>query len=139
MSEFPVEKRNFSRQSSYHKRSDDVAHDSNPPVRPETTKSPTPTSSLLQDLLREKKAETQRVSRIHDLNGRRPDGQGSDLDSRAVQSSPLVPTTAGERSNTRGRRSSAVGGKDTSAPKEMGLREMEQVMDGGSRVLAYRC
>ncbi|MCJ1469294.1 hypothetical protein MMC07_007927 [Pseudocyphellaria aurata] len=126
MSEFSVDKRNFSRQSSYHKRSDDVAYDSNPPVWPEATKSPTPTSSLLQDRLREKKAETQRVSRISDLNGQRPDGQGSDLDNRAVQSSPLVPTATGERSNTRGRRSSAVGGKDASAPKEMGVREMEQ-------------
>lgn len=138
MSDFSGDKRSFSLQSSPHKRSDDVAHDSDPPMRPETTRSPNPTSSLLQDLLREKKAQTQRLARTYDLNGRRPDGQGSDLDRRAIQSSPLIPTTTRERSNTKGRRSSAVGGKDASAPKEMGVREMEQVIDGGSCVLASR-
>lgn len=121
-----MDKRSFSSQSSQHKRSDDVARDSDPPVWPETTRSLNPTSSLLQDLLREKKAQTQRVSRTYDLHGRRPDEQGSDLDSRAIQSSPLVPTTTRDRSATNGRRSSALGGKDPSVPKEMGVREMEQ-------------
>lgn len=129
-----MDKRSFSSQSSQQKRSDDVARDSDPPVRPETTRSPNPTSSLLQDLLREKKAQTQRVSRTYDLHGRGPDGQGSDLDSRAIQSSPLVPTATRERSGTNGRRSSALGGKDPSVPKEMGVREMEQVMDSCSCV-----
>lgn len=133
-----MDRRSFSLQSPKHKRSDDGAHDSDLSLSPEASRSPNPTSSLLQDLLREKKAQTQRVSRTYDVNGRRPDGQGSDLDSRAIQSSPLVSTTTRERSNTKGTRSSAVGGKDTSAPKEMGMREMEQVIDNCESVRAFR-
>lgn len=138
MSEFSVNRRSFSLQSSQHKRSDDVAHHSDPPVWPESAKSPVPTSSLLQDLVREKKAQTQRVPRTYDPNGQRSDGQGSALDTRAIQSSPLAPTTTRDRANTKERRTSAVGGRDASAPKEMGVREMEQVIDGGSHVLASR-
>lgn len=130
MSDFPVDKRSYSSQSSHQKRSDGIAHDSDSPVWPEPTTSPNPTSSLLQDLLREKKAQTQHNSRTYDVNGRRPDGQGFDLDSRTIQSSPLIATTSRERSNTKGRRSSAVGGNDTSVTKAMGVRETDQVMNG---------
>jgi len=78
-----------------------------------------PTSTLLQDMLREKKAQTSRVKKTYDV-----DGQRNGLGDREVQSSPL--TTSREKSSVHGRRISAVGARQPSLPKEMGLKEMEQ-------------
>ena len=94
---------------------------------PERNRSPNPTSALLQDLLREKKAQTQRAPKTYDLNGRHANGPGHDLDNRAVQSSPLVPVAARERLSANGKGGGVPGGKDALGPKEMGVREMEQV------------
>lgn len=65
-----------------------------------------PTSALLQDMLREKKAQTQRV------------GSRNGLDDRNTQSSPLGVNSTRHGSSGQGRRSGAV-------PKEIGMREME--------------
>ncbi|KAL8710688.1 MAG: hypothetical protein Q9220_004706 [cf. Caloplaca sp. 1 TL-2023] len=71
-----------------------------------------PSSALLQDLLREKKA-SQRASTI----------SGSDLamDGRQVQSSPIAPPAVGRASKSGARRSSGL-----SKPNEMGVREMAE-------------
>lgn len=106
---------------------DNTAHEHMQQTLPESSRSPNPTSALLQDLLREKKAQTQRAPRTYDLDSRHPSRHGHDLDDRATQSSPLVPVAARERMITNGKRGSVSGGKDPSAPKEMGVREMEQV------------
>lgn len=93
------------------------------PISPENTTSSTLQSALLQDLLREKKAQTRRND---SFTGSRP--QRYDLESGALQSSPLAPHTARERPNPSRRRSSAVVTKDTSVPNEMGFRETDQVI-----------
>lgn len=94
------------------------------PISPETTSTTsTLQSALLQDLLREKKAQTRRND---SFTGSRP--QRHDLESRALQTSPLGPLTARERPNPSRRRSSAVVTKDASVPNEMGLRETDQVI-----------
>lgn len=92
-------------------------------ISPENTSTSTLQSALLQDLLREKKAQTRRNN---SFTGSRP--QRHDLESRALQSSPLAPPTARERPNPSRRRSSAVVTKDASVPNEMGLRETDQVI-----------
>ena len=78
-----------------------------------------PGSVLLKDMLREKKAQTQRIQKTHD-SGTQANGRRNGLDDRNIQSSPLASTTGRDRSGGSGRRSSGV-------PKEMGLREMEEV------------
>lgn len=127
MSGLPLDRRAVSLQSSHLKMHDNTTHEHMQHTLPESSRSPNPTSALLQDLLCEKKAQTQRAPRTYDLNGRHANGKGHDLDNRAVQSSPLVPVAARERLSTNGRQGSASGGKDASATKEMGVREMEQV------------
>lgn len=67
-----------------------------------------PSSALLQDLLRERKA-SQRASRI---------SENASYE-RQVQSSPIGPSAA---SKTHSRKTSGL-----TVPKEMGLREMEEV------------
>lgn len=67
-----------------------------------------PSSALLQDLLRERKA-SQRASRISE----------NAFYERQVQSSPIGPSAA---SKTHSRKTSGL-----TVPKEMGLREMEEV------------
>lgn len=73
-----------------------------------------PSSELLQDLLREKKA-SQHARRM---------SQQSDYaaSERQIQSSPIGPPGARQVSNPSNRRTSGY-----TAPKEMGLREMEEV------------
>lgn len=70
-----------------------------------------PTSALLQDMLREKKAQTQRK------NG---------LDDRDIQSSPIASMSARAKFDTHSRRGSGVGVRSVTMPKEMGIREMEE-------------
>ena len=67
-------------------------------------------------MLREKKAQTQRVKKTYNAH----DGA---LDDRDVQSSPIAPR---ERSGTSNRRVTGMGGRQSSLPKEMGMKEMEQ-------------
>lgn len=73
-----------------------------------------PSSALLQDLLREKKASQHARRTSH-----RSDHTAYE---RQVQSSPIAPSAAGEASKSSDRRISG-----NTAPKEMGLREMEEV------------
>ena len=89
--------------------------------------SPNPASTLLQDLLREKKAENRRLSRVTDTDPRRVASPGSVFDDRDVQSSPVPPPSRDGGNATHARRTSAYGGRDLPAPKGMGMREMEQV------------
>ena len=76
-----------------------------------------PSSGLLQDLLREKKA-SQRTSHISEHDSVTYD--------RQVQSSPIGPSAA---SKPHSRRASGLTG-----PKEMGLREMEEVIAESLRI-----
>ncbi|KAL8803866.1 MAG: hypothetical protein Q9182_002922 [Xanthomendoza sp. 2 TL-2023] len=71
---------------------------------------PRPSSVLLQDLLREKKA-SQRVSRISEC-------ENAAMKERQVQSSPIGPSAVGK---TQSRRISGP-----AVPKDMGVREMEE-------------
>ena len=91
------------------------------------SQSPNPASALLQGLLREKKAENRRLSRVTDTDPRRGTSPGIVFDDRDVQSSPVPPPSRDGGNATHARRTSAYGGRDLSAPKGMGMREMEQV------------
>ena len=85
----------------------------------DTKRGSNPGSVLLQDMLREKKAQTQRIQKTYDpgsqLNGRR-----NGVEDRNIQSSPHASTSSRDRSGASGRRSSGP-------PKVMGLKEMEEV------------
>ena len=84
------------------------------------TSATNPTSALLQDMLREKKAQTQRVRKAYDpVNGLK-----NGLDDREIQSSPIASMGARDKSDTRSRRSSGV--RSVTMSKEMGVREMEE-------------
>ena len=72
-------------------------------------------SILLKDMLREKKAQMHRQT----------SGQRSGLDNRNIQSSPIAPTSRRDTSSSSTRRSSGM--RSGSGPKEMGVREMEEV------------
>lgn len=116
-----MDKRRFSLESSHPKNPGNTANNRG---SPENTSTPTVQSALLQDLLREKKAQTRRTE---DVNSSRAHAQGHDLENRAVQSSPIAATAARERPNPGRRRGSAAGSKEPSIPNEMGVREMDQV------------
>ncbi|KAK4690555.1 hypothetical protein P7C71_g6259, partial [Lecanoromycetidae sp. Uapishka_2] len=75
--------------------------------RADEQKPSNPTSALLQDMLREKKAQSQRV------------GSRNGVDDRNIQSSPLGAKSMRNGSSGQGRRGSAA------FPREMGMREME--------------
>ena len=72
-------------------------------------------SILLKDMLREKKAQMHRQT----------SGQRNVLDNRNIQSSPIPPMSRRDASTSSGRRSSGM--RIGSGPKEMGVREMEDV------------
>ena len=76
-----------------------------------------PTSALLQDLLREKKALSQRAKKTHDP----ANGQKNGLDDREIQSSPIAAMSPRDRLDAHSRRDSGVGIR-----KEMGLKEMQE-------------
>ena len=76
-----------------------------------------PTSALLQDLLREKKAQSQRAKKTHDP----AHGQKNGLDDREIQSSPIAATSPRDRLDAHSRRDSGLGIR-----KEMGLKEMQE-------------
>ena len=76
-----------------------------------------PTSALLQDLLREKKAQSQRTKKTHDPTN----GQKNRLDDREIQSSPIAAISPRDRFDAHSRRDSGVGIR-----KEMGLKEMQE-------------
>ena len=76
-----------------------------------------PTSALLQDLLREKKAQSQRAKKTHDP----ANGQKNGLDDREVQSSPIAAMSPRDRLDAHSRRDSGVGIR-----KDMGLKEMQE-------------
>ncbi len=80
------------------------------------------TSALLQDMLREKKAQTQRVKKIYDP----ANGHKNGLDDRDIQSSPIASLSARDRSDAHSRRGSGVGVRSATMPKEMGFKEMEE-------------
>ena len=79
--------------------------------------SASPTSSLLQDMLREKKAQTQRVKKSYDP----ANGQKDGLEGRDIQGSPIA-----SRSDAQSRRGSGVGVRNVTMPKGMGFKEMEE-------------
>ena len=76
-----------------------------------------PTSALLQDMLREKKAQSQRAKKTCDP----ANGQKNALDDREIQSSPIAAMSPRDRLDAHSRRDSGVGIR-----KEMGLKEMQE-------------
>ena len=82
-----------------------------------------PTSVLLQDMIKEKRAQTQRFPKTRDASG----GSWQDLDQQDVQSSPLNAANSRGRSASHLRQISAAGNKKVVPHKEMGLREMQEV------------
>lgn len=81
-----------------------------------------PTSALLQDMLREKKAQSLRVKKTYDPMNRHMNG----LDDRDIQSSPIASMSARDRPNAHSRRGSGIGVRSVTMPKEMGFKEMEE-------------
>ena len=81
-----------------------------------------PTSTLLQDKLREKKAQTQRVKKTYDPSNYLKNG----LDDRDIQSSPIPSMSARDRTDAHSRRGSGVGIRSVTSPKEMGFKETEE-------------
>ncbi|KAL9101696.1 MAG: hypothetical protein Q9163_003082 [Psora crenata] len=92
----------------------------------ESRSSSNPTSALLQDMIKEKRAETQRVNRAHEAGGRALHRGRPDTDGRDVQSSPLTTASARGRPGGPTRRSSGMAAKAPPAPKDMCLREMQE-------------
>ena len=81
-----------------------------------------PTSALLQDMLREKKAQTQRVKKTYDP----ANGHNNGRTDRDIQSSPIASMSARDRLDAHSRRGSGVGVRNVTMPKEMGFKEMEE-------------
>ena len=109
---------------SPHFRSLSYTSDSPVDVSPTTTAhNRNPSSALLQDLLREKKAS--RHAQQQAVN--RTASGGSDSSGlRAIQSSPLAPRNFNNAAHDRDRRSSGFA-QSASTAKDMGLREAEDV------------
>ncbi|MCJ1401258.1 hypothetical protein MMC11_004470 [Xylographa trunciseda] len=111
------------RSASRARRADETPRVSSAYNRNEASRKSTPTSSLLHDLLREKKAEDLRLSKVVEL-------ETSDLNHayqpREIQSSPLGPMSARLEKTRKNGRASGVGGRSMSGPREMGLRELEE-------------
>jgi hypothetical protein len=77
-----------------------------------------PSSTLLKDMLREKKAQTQRVNKTYDMDG---------SEDRGVQSSPIPSIRTSGRQSSQPRHGGGGGGtRNVSVPKEMNMKEMEQ-------------
>ncbi|KAI9870246.1 MAG: hypothetical protein M1830_004487, partial [Pleopsidium flavum] len=86
----------------------------------------TPSSALLQDLLREKKAQSHHLRKVsHNHTTNKPDN-GLAIDGRQVQSSPQGPLQHREITAKQRRRASGIGALDGAVPKEMGAREMNE-------------
>lgn len=84
-------------------------------------------STLLQDLLREKKAESRRLSRKLDADSQSSSAASHGIDPREVQSSPLAPVGGRSENPKSSRRVSGMPTRSISMPKEMGVREIEEV------------
>lgn len=87
--------------------------------RNSTMSSTSPSSALLQDLLREKKSSHQKRHQSRRI----PSDNG--YDDRPVQSSPIAPPNKDVYPDTERRTSIGAGG--SGRPKEMGAREMDEV------------
>ena len=90
----------------------------------ETSRNLTPSSALLHGLLRDKKAENRRVSKVSDLEA---SNINEVCDSREIQSSPLGPMALRPERTRKSRAATGLEVRSVSVPKEMGLREMEDV------------
>lgn len=97
------------------------------PMPDDALQNTNPTSTLLQDMLREKKAENRRLSRNFDMEIRQRVSSSNGPVDREIQSSPISSSASGRGVMGHERRSSAMGGRITSATKAMGVREMEEV------------
>lgn len=90
-----------------------------------------PSSKLLQDLLREKKAQSRKVEKAHNPNPRPGLGRNNSLPLREAQSSPIPSAANRDFSATHGRRTSHFGRMDSLTPKEWGIRELDEVSEAG--------
>ena len=80
-------------------------------------------SELLQEILREKKAEARRLSH----NFAQHTANSAAMEGRESQSSPLAPPKTRVDKHRALRTASAVGSRSASMPKDMGVKEMEEV------------
>ena len=97
---------------------DETTHISNSYGSKDNSKYTDPASSLLQERLREKKAESRRLSKGLEFESH------NHTDPREIQSSPIGPR-AGRSDHSR--HTSGLGARSVSIPKEMGMRQMEDV------------
>ena len=85
----------------------------------ETPKDARSSSIFLQDMIKEKRSQTQRLGR-RDISG---SSHLRDVAGREFHSSPIAPSR--DKATTANRKVSAS--RPQAAPKEMGLREMQEV------------
>ena len=111
------------RHSSHGQASDEAPSLESQQLSPNPTTSAAPTSTLLQDLLREKRAQT----RIQPDSSRKTSRQSNAFDGRDIQSSPIGPVSPMDGHTRQSRRSSGFGLKGLGVSKEMGVRETEEV------------
>lgn len=90
-----------------------------------------PSSKLLQDLLREKKAQSRKIEKAHNANPRLGLGRNNSLPLREAQSSPIASAANRDFSATHGRRTSHFERMDSLTPKEWGIRELDEVSEIG--------
>lgn len=108
-------------QSSGDSMTDQLKHVSN-----KTNEKPGPTSALLQDLLRAKKAESRRTSEMNNVDSRKTRRSFTEPNHRQAHSSPPAPTNGMQPEGKYYRRSSGVG-LGHAGSREMGARETEEV------------
>ena len=106
---------------------DETYQVANTEMATEASRSSVPTSALLQGLLKEKKAESRRLSRNLEFHARHVSAHGETFDPTHIQSSPTGPSNVRVDKHRQNRRTSAMGTRNVSAAKEMGVREMEEV------------
>lgn len=87
-----------------------------------------PTSSLLQDMLRDKKSQTQKAQKTYDAKPCHSNGQRHELDPRDIQSSPLAAMGTRDRPGMNARRTSGLNARGAPNPKDMGMREMQEYL-----------
>ena len=90
-----------------------------------SSKDANPATELLQDMIREKRAQTQRTKKADEPIARIASGQKSYPAHRDTQSSPLTLASTRGKPSMGERRASGANGKPA-VQKEMGLREMSE-------------
>ena len=93
----------------------------------ETRDGSNPSSKLLQDLLRERKAQSRQSLQSQNPDSRKGGRRRNSFDVREVQSSPVAPAASRDVSGRHSRRSSNFARSEILSPKEWGMREIDEV------------